>query len=183
MLNCLVTDIGLGDPLHLDSRHDPRRNAALLKAVCQSQSVDHSGEHAHVVRPNALHPVAAVLQTAPEVAAAHYNADLQAVLNAPLNNVAHLTDDLEVQAAMCVAGKRFSADLQQDASVFQFLFRQVQHSLFSLLLFYLISLRLTRIISRFDERFFPQNSENPGKYSVHSSDDMLKYTDKIRKGD
>ncbi len=106
-------DIGLGDRLHPDGGLHPDLHALLLQHVGNGQRVDGGGQHAHVVGANPLHLVAAVLQAAPEIAAAYYHAYLHIHLHTALNHIAHLADDLKVQAAGGVSRQGLAADLQK----------------------------------------------------------------------
>ena len=65
-----------------------------------------------------MHPLA-VLQAAPEVAAAHHDAHLHTLLGAAGHHAAHLFDHVEIQAAALFAAQRLAADLQQHALVSQ----------------------------------------------------------------
>ena len=75
-------DIGLRHRPHLDGGLDPDVHSLLLQHVRQGQGVDAGGQHPHVVGPDPFHPVAAVLQPAPEVSAAYHDAHLYAQLGA-----------------------------------------------------------------------------------------------------
>lgn len=65
-------------------------------------------------------PVAAVLDAAPEVAAAHHDADLHATGYALLDYVAHTTDHVEVQATAGLSGQRLAAQFQKDPLILRF---------------------------------------------------------------
>ena len=106
----------------------PDSAAALLEAIGNGQGVDDCGQHTHMVCTHALHFIAAVFETAPEVAAADHNADLHAGVHAALDHVAHLADHGKVKTPMCVASQSLAADLEQDALVFDLLFCQEKHS-------------------------------------------------------
>ena len=73
-----------------------------------------------MVCARALHLAAAVLDAAPEVAAADHDADLHTGRHTLLDHVAHAADDVEIQSAVRVSGQRFAADLQKDAFIFWF---------------------------------------------------------------
>ena len=95
-------------------------NAALLQAVCHCQAIDDRGQHPHMVRPCALHPAAAVLDAAPEVAAAYHNTHLDAQLDAALNHIADAADHIKIQATRGLSSQGFAADLQQHPLIFRF---------------------------------------------------------------
>ena len=107
-----------------------------------------------MIRARALHPVAAVLDAAPEIAAADDDTDLHTGLDAPLDYVADLPDHIEIQTPVGVAGKRLAADLQQDALILR-LVHGIPLLVFqmSLTLFYNNSDELTTKISRFHRLF------------------------------
>ena len=67
-----------------------------------------------------LHLLGPVLQTAPEVAAADHDADLQTVVHTTADDVADLPDDVKVQAAVGFARQSLAADFQQHTVIFQF---------------------------------------------------------------
>ena len=154
MADCLSADIRLSDAAHLDGSLHAHLHAALLQAVGQCEAVNDRREHAHMIRPGPLHPVAAVLDAAPEVAAADNNADLHARLHTLLDHVADTADHIKIQAPVGVAGQRLAADLQQDAPVFR-LVHGIPLLIFqmSLFLFYNNSAELTTAISQFHRLF------------------------------
>ena len=73
-----------------------------------------------MVGPGALHPVAAVLEAAPEIAAAHHDAHLDTTVYTLLDHVAHAADHVEVQAPAGPAGQRLAAQLQKNPLVLRF---------------------------------------------------------------
>ena len=111
-------DIGLSHRAHLNGGLHPDLHALLLQHIGHSQGVDGGGQHAHVVGTDPDHLVAAVLDAAPEVAAADNDADLTALLAAFLDHVADRADHIKVQTEMLVARKGLAADLDQYALVF-----------------------------------------------------------------
>ena len=68
----------------------------------------------------ALHPAAAILGPAPEVAAAHNDAHLNALLHTALHRGADLFQNCEIQAGMFFPGQSLAADLQQDPMINSF---------------------------------------------------------------
>ena len=102
---------------HLDGSLDPDVHSLLLQHVRQGQGVDAGGQHPHVVGPDPFHPVAAVLQPAPEVSAAYHDAHLHAQLGALLDDLAHLSDHVEVQSPGGIPRQGLAADLQQHAFI------------------------------------------------------------------
>ena len=71
------------------------------------------GQHAHMIGARALHFPAAVLDAAPEIAAAHYNADLHPQVDAPLKHIAHRVDHIKIQAKFFIARQCLAADFNQ----------------------------------------------------------------------
>ena len=64
-----------------------------------------------MVGTGTLHTVAAVLQAAPEIAAAHNNADLNTHGHRLLDHITHLADDVKIQAPVGSTGQSFAGDL------------------------------------------------------------------------
>ena len=110
-------DVGLRNLRHLDRRHRPRGDAGPLEGVLQREGVDDGRQHAHVV---ARRPVEATLgrrKSAEDVASADHQRDLHAHLVHALDLRGDGLDDLEVDAVIPLAAKRFTAQLEQDAVV------------------------------------------------------------------
>ena len=62
--------------LHLDRRLHPRVDVLLLQSILQGQCVDNSGEHAHVIRGNAVHVFGLLRHAAEKVPPANDNGQL-----------------------------------------------------------------------------------------------------------
>ena len=71
-----------------------------------------------MVRACALDVALAVFHAAPEVAAADDDTHLNAHLVAALDDIAHLGNNVEVEAEVLVARQRLAADLEQHALIF-----------------------------------------------------------------
>ena len=97
-------------PVH-DCGHPGQRQ------LVQPHRLDDLQPLVHVVGAGTLHPAAAVLDAAPEVAAAHDDADLHAGLDTFLDDVAHAADYIEVEAPVLLARERLAADFQKDPLV------------------------------------------------------------------
>ena len=110
------------------------RQINLLKRIRQRERIDRRRQHAHVVCAGALHFAAAVLNAAPEVAAADDNADLAAFLIALFDYVTYRPDHIKIQAEMLIPCKRFAADLDQHALIFRC--SHIPHSLLLIPAFY-----------------------------------------------
>ena len=72
-------DERLGDFGHFYGGKHPGVNANLLERILESQGVDDGGQHAHVVGNHAVQLKALAAAAAPDVAAAHHDADLDFV--------------------------------------------------------------------------------------------------------
>ena len=121
MTHRTVADIRLRHRPHLHGSLHPDLYALLLQHVGHGQSVDGGGQHAHVVGADAHHPVAAVLQAAPEVAAAHHDAHLDAQLDTALDHVAHFADHIKVQPPGRLPRQGLAADFQQYSFILRIL--------------------------------------------------------------
>ena len=119
MANGAAPDVRLGDLVHGDRRHDPRRDAGPLERVLERQAVHHRREHADVVAGRPVHARRGCRQAAEDVALAHDDADL----HAEAMDLGDLTGDegaeLGVDAVLPLAEQGLARQLQQDAPVAQ----------------------------------------------------------------
>lgn len=69
-----ATDVGLGDLVHLDGRHDTAEEAELFDGVLKSYCIDDCREHAHVVGGDAVHVDGLLGDTSEEVSSAYDDA-------------------------------------------------------------------------------------------------------------
>ena len=99
-------------------RHDPRLRAELTQHVAHRDAVHAGGEHAHPVGVDALDLPRAVLDAAPEVAAADDDGDLCPLLGCAPEHLAHRGDEIKVIAGLFLAGQRLAADLDEYALEF-----------------------------------------------------------------
>src|SRR5271157_941384 len=74
--DCTAPDKRLGHLVHLDGAHHARPDALFLQRILQGQGIDDRGQHAHVIGGNAVHGLGLLGHAAEEVAAAHYDRDL-----------------------------------------------------------------------------------------------------------
>ena len=111
--------IVLGKRRHFDGRLHAYGDALLLHDVGHGQAVHDRSEHAHVVGARAGHLALAVFHTTPEVAAADDDAHLHTHVRALFDDVAHLGNDVEVEAEVLVARQRLAADLEQHALILE----------------------------------------------------------------
>jgi hypothetical protein len=73
MPNRPTPNIRLADLIHLDCRHHPAENIALLQRILDRQRVNHRRQHAHVVRRNAVHLLGLFRNAAEEIPPAHHD--------------------------------------------------------------------------------------------------------------
>ena len=77
------------------------------------------GQHTHMVGTHANHLVAAVLSAPrPEIAAADYDAYLNAHVDALLDRITHRGDHIKIQFTTSVTGQSLTADLRRNSLVF-----------------------------------------------------------------
>ena len=128
-----AADIRLGDLVHLDGGLHTDGHLALLERVRHGEGVDDRRQHTHMVCARALHPAAAVLDAAPEVAAADHDADLHAEPDTFFDHVAHAADHIKIQPAPRLACQRLAAELQQHALIFRFAHGTIHSLAYSIL--------------------------------------------------
>ena len=88
-----------------------------LEGILQGERVHDRGEHADVVGLRAIHAVGAAGDTAEDVAAAHRDGHLHAVINDVLDLLGQVVDDLRIDAIAVIAHERLARKLQQNAVV------------------------------------------------------------------
>ena len=113
------SDVGFGDFFDLQRRLHAHVDALLLEHIGDRHAVHRRGQHAHVVGTGALDVALAVFHAAPEVAAADDDAHLHTHVRALFDDVAHLGNDVEVEAEVLVARQRLAADLEQHALILE----------------------------------------------------------------
>ena len=116
----LLADVRLGNGAHLNGGLYPNLNVTLLEAVGHSQCVNGGGQHPHMVSPDTLHPIAAVLHAAPKISAAHNDGDLNALFHTLLYHIAYFSDDVKIQTTPGISGQCFAADLEQHTFILRF---------------------------------------------------------------
>ena len=112
-------DVGFGDFFDLQRRLHAHVDALLLEHIGDRHAVHRRGQHSHVVGTGALNVALAVFHAAPEVAAADDDAHLHTHVRALFDDVAHLGNDVEVEAEVLVARQRLAADLEQHALILE----------------------------------------------------------------
>ena len=115
----LAHDERFRDGNHVERRLHAHVDALLLEHIGDRHAVHRRGQHAHVVGTGALDVALAVFHAAPEVAAADDDAHLHTHVRALFDDVAHLGNDVEVEAEVLVARQRLAADLEQHALILE----------------------------------------------------------------
>ena len=108
---------GRGYLRHGDGGEHLRRHAQLLQLVGDGQCVHHRCQHTDLIGQRALHLAAGT--AAPEVAAAHDDADLDAQLMGLLHAAADRIHGRLVEAGALLTTECLAADLQKDTLIFQ----------------------------------------------------------------
>ena len=102
---------------HGDGGEHLGRDAQLLQLVGDGQRVHHRGQHSDLIGQGALHLAAGT--AAPEVAAAHDDADLYAQIVRLFHAAADGVHGRLIKAGALFAAQSFAADLQKDTLIFQ----------------------------------------------------------------
>ena len=108
---------GRGHLRHGDGGEHLGGHTQLLQLVGDSQGVHHRCQHPDLIGQGALHLAAGT--AAPEVAAAHDDADLDAQLVGLLHAAADRVHGRLVEAGALLAAECLAADLQKDTLIFQ----------------------------------------------------------------
>ena len=109
--------IALAHALDVHGGEELGPDAALGEHVGQREAVHGRGQHTHAVGADTLDLAVAVLDAAPEVAAADDDADLGARFHAALDLFANGRDKGKVIACFLLGGKRLAADLDEDSLI------------------------------------------------------------------
>src|SRR5437762_2919387 len=112
-------DVRLANRLHRDCRLDPGRDAAALQLVLHGQRVYHRGQHAHVVARGALHADRSARQTAEDVTAADYQAQLDPEHVDRPDLLGDAADHGGVEPVIALAHQRFARNFEKDATILQ----------------------------------------------------------------
>ena len=121
MADGAATDVGLGHFLHVDGALHAAEDAVALEGVLQRQRVHDRGQHADVVRLGAVHAIGCAGDAAEDVAAAHHDGKLHAVMHHVGDLVGQGIDHLRIDAVAKVACQRLAGQLQQHALISVFL--------------------------------------------------------------
>ena len=83
------------------------------KESCERQRVHDRGQHADVVGLGAVHPLGGAGHAAEDVAAAHHNGQLHAVVHDLGDLVGQIVNDLRIDAVAQIARQRLAGQLEQ----------------------------------------------------------------------
>src|SRR5207302_328874 len=110
-------DVGFGQLAHFDGGLNAGDRALFLERVLQGERVEHGGQHAHVIGRGPLHAAVGGVDPPVDVPPADDQRDLDAHRGDLRDLRRDVLDHPRVDPERLVAGKHFSADLQQDALV------------------------------------------------------------------
>ena len=116
-LQGILAGKGGGHLRHGDGGEHLGLHAQLLQLVGDSQRVHHGRQHSDLVGQGALHLAAGT--AAPEVAAAHHDADLHAQVVGLFHAAADRVHGGFIKTHALFAAQCFAADLQKDTLIFQ----------------------------------------------------------------
>ena len=117
MAHGTTTDVGLAHLVHLDSAHNTAGRVVALDGVLQGECVHDGGEHADVVGLSAVHATGGTGDAAEDVAPAHDDADLDALLVKGLDIASESIGDGGVDAVLALPHQRLTGQLQKNALV------------------------------------------------------------------
>ena len=117
VFDALSRVVPLADALNVNRGHNSGLRAHLAEHVAHRKAVHAGCEHTHPVGADALDLARAVLDAAPEVAAADDDANLDAHLRALFDRSADLGHKVEIEAGMLLPGESLAAYLEYDALV------------------------------------------------------------------
>ena len=116
-----TADEGLGNLGHGDGAQHPGVHPELFKGVLEREGVDHCRQHAHVIAGGPLDALLAALESAKDVSAAHHDHHLDLQFLDLLDLAGHVVNGLGIDAKPGLPAQRFTAEFQQDATVFRLL--------------------------------------------------------------
>ena len=119
MAHCAAADEGFGNLRHGDGGLHTRGDAELFERVLQCERIDDRGEHAHVIASGAFNATLAAGQAAKDISAANDYYNLHAQLAHLADLLSHALDRLSRYADAGVAAEGFTAEFQQNPSVFR----------------------------------------------------------------
>ena len=99
--------------VHGDGRLHAGGNAVFFQRVGQSQTVDHCGQHAHVVGRSPVHAVGTGLDAAENVSATHHDGHFHAQLMHRKHFIGHEFQHVGTDAEALISHQGLAADLQQ----------------------------------------------------------------------
>ena len=116
MADRTAKNVRLCDSGHFDCRHNARRHARVFQSVLHCKRVDDGCEHTHMVGSRSVHIRA--LTSAPEVAAADDDTDLDAHIPDFRDLFHNARDNGVVQSESVFTRKGFAADFNDDSCIF-----------------------------------------------------------------
>ena len=110
--------MSLSDTLNVHRGHDACIHTALTENIRHRKAVHRRGKHAHPVGADALHLSGAVLDTAPEIAAADHDSHFRPTGEGFLYALTDRGHEIEIKTASLSSAEGFPADFNQDSPVF-----------------------------------------------------------------
>src|SRR5438094_1204193 len=115
MADCAAADEGLCYLVHFDCRLHPGIDALFLERVLQSERVNHSCQHAHVIGGNAVHVARLLRHSAKEVAAAYHDGNLDSQRMHVGEFSGNLMNPGRLNSESLTRGQRFPREFEKDA--------------------------------------------------------------------
>ena len=117
MMRSAAADVRLRNLAHLDRAHNARGNVVTLESILKRKRIHAGSKHADVVCVRAVHALRRTSQTAEDVAAAHRNRELHAVVHDLFDLNSQLFDHFRIDAVALFAHERLARELQEHAFV------------------------------------------------------------------
>jgi hypothetical protein len=102
---------------HLDRGQDPRGHSDLLDRVLQGESVDHGGEHAHVVAGGTVHAPGAGRDAPEDIPPADHDRQLDAESHHLADLGGNPSEDIGIDAKAVPAREHLAGELEEDAAI------------------------------------------------------------------
>ena len=117
MANGLASNKRLRNFVHLNGGLQSRENAFCFQGALQRQTVDHGGQHAHVVCLHAVHALSGTFHAAENVTAANDNAHLHSQFHYRLDFAGIRLQLCRLNTVGLGAHQRFAAELEENSLV------------------------------------------------------------------
>ena len=118
MSNGAAENEWLSHIFHFNCRLDARFNAHFREGAAKGESIDHRGEHTHVIRGCPVHPAMRCGESAPNIPAADDDRNLNPELVHFLDSLGDLAHHVRRDVIACAFFlESFAAQLQHDAFV------------------------------------------------------------------